>query len=784
MRMRIRTRRRRNENSFASFLCLLLCLVMIVGVTYAIFTSESNNNIVAGSGKVEVDASIGNIATYSFGVEQTEGAFELGGTASYNEKANVFTIDRMAPGDAVSFDISIENKSNIDASYRIKVAFTGGLRDALIATIILPGSTDAAKLTSDDIATEWATLGNDKIIVPVSIELPYTVGDNYSDMSASIVVTVEAVQANATSLVMISNTKYDTLEEAVAAAKNGDTIFLAGDFVMPNVSGKQLTFAAIKDSFTTIDMSGTGDNHNFTGSKLTFEDLTLNFNDDSSYKGLHHADEEHYKNCTINGQQFLYAPTVSFTGCDFVNYTGYNVWTYGATNVSFTGCTFTTGGRAVLIYNEQTSSSFVANVKLTDCEFISNGAYFAANPEKPKAAVETGSNGGNTETSNKYNITFEGCTVDDNFQANNSNSALWGNKNSMDDEHLLVVIDDVPHTGVDKYVAISNLEMLKAFRDDVNAGNSYAGKIVILTNDIDLGNEEWTPIGTSSKPFSGSFDGQGHTISNLYINKEVGNIASSNRQGLFGTIVPSGATYFKNLTLHNADVTGGYHVGGLIATSDRSDQAANASYANATGNYLIVTNINLTGLVKIYGYEGVGGVMGSGNIAEISNITVNVEKDSYVTTMPDGRTNSFACVGSVKGGGYFAKADNIISNMNVTAKTAGTGGLFGVIGGQNVDCYLSNLSYTGKVTLTESSVDLYGVYSNYQYNGLLVGAPRFSLIADQATCTSTGTLELHTENDVYTSNNMSEAYTWGGDLFGASRDKDFTNKSYAKDYEG
>ena len=79
-------------------------------------------------------------------------------------------------------------------------------------------------------------------------------------------------------------------------------------------------------------------------------------------------------------------------------------------------------------------------------------------------------------------------------------------------------------TEADPYL-ITNLDELKAFRDDVNAGNSYADKYVKLTSDIDLTNEVWTPIGTSNydktptaptvKMFAGNFDGDNHTITGL-----------------------------------------------------------------------------------------------------------------------------------------------------------------------------------------------------------------------------------------------------------------------------
>lgn len=66
-------------------------------------------------------------------------------------------------------------------------------------------------------------------------------------------------------------------------------------------------------------------------------------------------------------------------------------------------------------------------------------------------------------------------------------------------------------------VQISTLEELEAFRDDVNDGNTYDGKTVELTADIDMsekygeGKEIWTPIANNNS-FEGEFDGNGHTI--------------------------------------------------------------------------------------------------------------------------------------------------------------------------------------------------------------------------------------------------------------------------------
>ena len=95
------------------------------------------------------------------------------------------------------------------------------------------------------------------------------------------------------------------------------------------------------------------------------------------------------------------------------------------------------------------------------------------------------------------------------------------------------VNDDKTVINSDNIIEINNEEELKTFRDDVNSGNSYEGKAVLLTSNIDLGGEEWEPIGFMvpdtdtknpdteiNKPFKGIFEGNNYTISGIYINDE------------------------------------------------------------------------------------------------------------------------------------------------------------------------------------------------------------------------------------------------------------------------
>ena len=90
-------------------------------------------------------------------------------------------------------------------------------------------------------------------------------------------------------------------------------------------------------------------------------------------------------------------------------------------------------------------------------------------------------------------------------------------------------------TETDPY-QISTADQLKLFRDIVNGSNGQTqnrGAYAVLTADIDLNNEPWTPIGPDrDSAYTGAFDGQGHTVKNLSVTVNV----QPGRAGLFGCV--------------------------------------------------------------------------------------------------------------------------------------------------------------------------------------------------------------------------------------------------------
>ncbi len=99
-------------------------------------------------------------------------------------------------------------------------------------------------------------------------------------------------------------------------------------------------------------------------------------------------------------------------------------------------------------------------------------------------------------------------------------------------------------------IEIATAKELKDVADEINSGVATAGKTYKLTADIDLGNEIWSKcIGTADAPFEGTFDGNGHTVSNFKINAAADHVG----YGLFGYV--GGDAVIKQVGIKNVAVT-------------------------------------------------------------------------------------------------------------------------------------------------------------------------------------------------------------------------------------
>ena len=127
---------KKSAKILSSLTAIAMSASLVVGGTYALFTSESKVNVAVTSGRVKVLATIDDdFLTYSMG-EQTavNGVFYNRGTASFNGESEL-VLDRVAPGDMVKFDINVDNQSNIDVQYRVSMNVEGDLKNALVAEV-------------------------------------------------------------------------------------------------------------------------------------------------------------------------------------------------------------------------------------------------------------------------------------------------------------------------------------------------------------------------------------------------------------------------------------------------------------------------------------------------------------------------------------------------------------------------------------------------------------------------------------------------------------------------
>ena len=204
----------------SSILTIVLCLALIVGSTYALFTSGNDVNVAITAGKLEVVATInGGLVTRS--LEDAEdynrgGAFSNGGEAVLTNGELV--ISRMTPGDYVKFVIDVENKSDVALKYRVSATSAAALKDdgtpveidlsnaLVITTKVLDGDVNVMNKDDKDFTSKWheATAGAAITSIEVTVYFPNGTPDHDNQFKstdlktsgAKLVFSVFAVQAN------------------------------------------------------------------------------------------------------------------------------------------------------------------------------------------------------------------------------------------------------------------------------------------------------------------------------------------------------------------------------------------------------------------------------------------------------------------------------------------------------------------------------------------------------------------------------------------------------------
>ena len=262
---------------------------------------------------------------------------------------------------------------------------------------------------------------------------------------------------------------------------------------------------------------------------------------------------------------------------------------------------------------------------------------------------------------------------------------------------------------IDPY-KISSKEELYWFANEVNGGNT--GICAKLMNNITIndnvlnadgslngdgsGLKQWTPIGNNSNQYIGTFDGDGHTISGLYVD------SNDQEVGLFGCVGTNGKIQNVGVVDSYISATGdkvcvggvcGYNVGGTIENCYNTGTITATATAQATGIYSSVGGVCGFSFWNIFNCYNTGKVSVTGDRARVGGVSGFNGKDikncyntGEVSVAVDGGS-----VGGVCGenGNYGSRITNCYNTgkVSVTGDNAVVGGVCGMNADTIKNCY-------------------------------------------------------------------------------------------------
>lgn len=246
---------------------------------------------------------------------------------------------------------------------------------------------------------------------------------------------------------------------------------------------------------------------------------------------------------------------------------------------------------------------------------------------------------------------------------------------------------------------ISTASALAQLSVNVNNGLNYSGRYFKMTADIVLNNNTsdytnwgdiepantWIPIGIEvSYYFQGTFDGDGHTVSGIYINDP-----NSNSLGLFGRVF---GNTIKNVGVINSYIKGGKRVGGIAGFCNGDSNVQNCyNTGSVSGSGEYVGGVVGYGNGVQYCYN-TGSISGSGRVGGIVGEGFGTVKYCYNTGSVSGSSTR---VGGVVGNNNFNRVIEYSYNSGSVSGSSVVGGVVGFNDSNSTVQYCYN---TGSVT--------------------------------------------------------------------------------------
>lgn len=282
---------------------------------------------------------------------------------------------------------------------------------------------------------------------------------------------------------------------------------------------------------------------------------------------------------------------------------------------------------------------------------------------------------------------------------------------------------------------ISTAEDLKAIVNDLDGD-------YVLINDIDISGENWTPIGTREDPFTGTLDGDGHTISGLTIKEELYMENEEYYIGLFGVL--QGGSHTNAVTISDLTLEGTIVLrGGQGIDNEELEMWLQAGTLAAEVNWAIFDNC--TNRVNI--------------TADFSMTQDTDDMNLYVGGMVGGCNDNSHM--------YFKQCTN---EGKITVKVNGgeevmayTGGL---IGRGVADIAIQECTNKGNITVSTKTSDVEGGQTVVTYTGGMAGD---LIIADLVDCINHADIHCYAEIKEKPEFSPSGEYCLAGGMAGKER---------------
>ena len=557
-----------------SVMALVMCVVMLVGTTFAWFTDTAStgvNKIVSGNLHVEIQDKEGTEIDTLKWVDKNG-----------NDIANQDDI-LWEPGCTYLLTpFKIANAGNLALKYKIVITGLDGdspLLDVIKFTYKVGGV--ESLLNEEGHLTAKGTAGASTDMITVSAHMDEAAGNDYmgktlTGIKFTVLATQDTVEYDSKDNQYDKDAEYDldvwTGELKAPEAADADGVYHITSaaelvYVMQNSTPVSAYYNKPLALDINIDLNGR--------SVKGFNNFDLFCN---SFDGQGHT----ISNFTMENTTEYYTGLFGYVG-------------YGGSVKNLTVKNATIVGQKMVgvIAGAVEEDCSVTNCHVEDCTVVANVKKAGAVVGYTSKATVTGCSAKNvtvccahpTEAGEIVGYINNGSTVEN---------------NSFD--HVNVICNVA--------MIIRNASDMVDFAKEVNENHkTFTGKNVVLVNDIDLKNMAWAPVGqTGETQFVGTFDGQGHTIKNL-------NVVSANNNtyyayGLFGWL--NGTV--KNLTVDGASVTAS-HYAGVIAGYNELGYIENCTVKNATVTGKHVDNGDYCG-------DKIGGIVGFLNAHSVKNCKV------------------------------------------------------------------------------------------------------------------------------------------------------------------